>query len=393
MRVGDVMTRDVMVISPRASVREAARKMDQLNVGALPVCDGRRLVGMITDRDITVRCTAAGGPPENTRVHEIMSEDLRWCFEHDPVEHVERDMAELQIRRMPVVDRGKKLVGIVSLGDLAVENVPGTGEVLRRISEPSEPDRSGTLTSIRGAQNAEGRARPMRRHAESPPVVPNVPARARDDRDRLTEPGEHARWAGYARSRTTSSQDEGLGESDVDYGENYYRGGYGGDRSARAPRGPGDDARYGGERPRDYWPPTPDQSERDYERSTRRDRPVFDRGEESTIFGSGRSHRGRGPRGYRRSDDRILEDINERLLEDPEVDATNIEIDVQNGEVTLSGTVGSRYDRRRAEDIVESVSGIRHIQNNLRIFQELTTGNASGIAGSGSGGRNPPEIV
>lgn len=146
MLVSDVMTRDVTAVHTNTSVRDAARQMDQLNVGALPVCEGARLVGMITDRDITVRCTAAGVRPDATQVRDIMSTDVRWCRETDQVEQAERQMSNMQVRRLPVIDRGENLIGIVSLGDLATCNAPGTEETLRSISEPSEPDRSGTIS-------------------------------------------------------------------------------------------------------------------------------------------------------------------------------------------------------------------------------------------------------
>jgi len=159
MQVSDVMTGDVTAVSPESSVREAARKMDQLNVGALPVCDGKHLVGVLTDRDIVVRSTAVGALPDATRVDEVMSHDVRWCFEHDAVEQVQRQMAEMQIRRLPVVDGEKNLVGIVSLGDLAAEHASGVAETLRSISEPSEPDRTGTLATAGGAESAQGSRR------------------------------------------------------------------------------------------------------------------------------------------------------------------------------------------------------------------------------------------
>jgi CBS domain-containing protein len=143
MLVGEVMTRDVTAVSTHATVREAAQQMDQLNVGALPVCEGQRLVGMITDRDITVRCTAAGSSPDATQVNDVMSGDVRWCREDDQVAKATEEMSHMQVRRLPVVDRGQNLVGIVSLGDLATRHAPGTGETLRSISEPSMPDRSG----------------------------------------------------------------------------------------------------------------------------------------------------------------------------------------------------------------------------------------------------------
>jgi len=151
MQVSDVMTGDVTAVSPESSVREAARKMDQLNVGALPVCDGKHLVGVLTDRDIVVRSTAVGALPDATRVDEVMS--------HDAVEQVQRQMAEMQIRRLPVVDGEKNLVGIVSLGDLAAEHASGVAETLRSISEPSEPDRTGTLATAGGAESAQGSRR------------------------------------------------------------------------------------------------------------------------------------------------------------------------------------------------------------------------------------------
>ncbi|GEP60823.1 CBS domain-containing protein [Reyranella soli] len=142
MRAGDVMTRDVVTVRPDAMIREAAQMMDDLNVGALPVCDGRRLVGIITDRDIVVRSTADGMRPDATPVHVVMTGEVCWCVEDDPVEKIEGEMARRQIRRMPVVDQDKRLVGMIALGDLATDRAPGAGDALRRISEPSEPDRS-----------------------------------------------------------------------------------------------------------------------------------------------------------------------------------------------------------------------------------------------------------
>ena len=151
MQAGEVMTRDVVTVRPDAMVREAARMMDELNVGALPVCDGARLVGIVTDRDIVVRSTADGMRPDTTPVHMVMTGEVFWCVEDDPVEKIEEAMARRQIRRMPVVDQDKRLVGMIALGDLATDRSPGAGDALRRISEPSEPDRSR-----RGARKGEG---------------------------------------------------------------------------------------------------------------------------------------------------------------------------------------------------------------------------------------------
>lgn len=149
MKVSEVMTREVEVVSPDASLREAARKMDDLNVGVLPVCDGQRLVGILTDRDITVRATSIGESPDVTRVDEVMTDEVWWCHEDDDVEEVAHRMGDKQIRRMPVIDHEKMLVGMITLGDLATDHAPGTQEALRHISEPSEPDWSGTLSSRR----------------------------------------------------------------------------------------------------------------------------------------------------------------------------------------------------------------------------------------------------
>ena len=105
MRADEVMTRDVITVRPDAMVREAARMMDELNVGALPVCDGRRLVGIVTDRDIVVRSPADGMRPDATPVQAVMPGEVCWCFADDPVEKIEDAMAPPQIRRPPVVDR------------------------------------------------------------------------------------------------------------------------------------------------------------------------------------------------------------------------------------------------------------------------------------------------
>ena len=137
--INDVMTRDVQSISPEQSVRKAAQMMDEFNVGSIPVCDGNKLVGMITDRDITVRSTAAGQSPENTRVGDVMSTDVRTCFSTQSVDEVLGQMGNVQIRRVPVVDQqSHKMVGIVSLGDMATKNAASTDQALGEISKPSD---------------------------------------------------------------------------------------------------------------------------------------------------------------------------------------------------------------------------------------------------------------
>jgi CBS domain-containing protein len=166
--VSEVMTRDVMFVSPQESLQRAAEMMDDLNVGVLPVCDGERLVGMVTDRDITIRGTAAGKAPQDAHVDEVMSADVRWCFEDQPLDDVMVQMADVQIRRIPVVshDDQHKLIGIVALGDLATKTTDGgqkqeVEQVVEMVSSPSEPDRSqqpGAASAGGGGTNAAASA-------------------------------------------------------------------------------------------------------------------------------------------------------------------------------------------------------------------------------------------
>jgi CBS domain-containing protein len=139
--VSDVMTRNVEVIAPEDSLQRAAQLMDELNVGALPVCSGSQLLGVITDRDITVRAVAAGQAPSETCVSDVMSEPVRWVGEHDTTATAAHTMCDLQVRRLPVLNARHELVGIVSLGDLALRDSLRADEALREISTPSEPDR------------------------------------------------------------------------------------------------------------------------------------------------------------------------------------------------------------------------------------------------------------
>ena len=144
MQVKEVMTRGVECIRPGASLQEAARKMRDLDVGPLPVCgDNDRLAGMITDRDITVRAVAEGQDPKTARVQDIMTPDVMYCFEDQDVAEATRLMQESQIRRLLVLNRDKCLVGIVSLGDLAVKTGDKrlSGEALQQVSEPAQPTR------------------------------------------------------------------------------------------------------------------------------------------------------------------------------------------------------------------------------------------------------------
>lgn len=140
--IQEVMTRDVQTISTQETVQRAAQLMDELNVGAIPVVDDGKLVGMITDRDITVRSVAVGQDPASTRVNDVMSTDVRTCTVDQGVEDVLAQMADVQIRRVPVVDDNGQVIGIVSLGDVVTKAPVEVEQTLDEISTPSEPDRS-----------------------------------------------------------------------------------------------------------------------------------------------------------------------------------------------------------------------------------------------------------
>jgi CBS domain-containing protein len=140
--VSQVMSRNARFVAPSESLQRAAQLMGELNVGALPVCEGERLVGMVTDRDIAVRGIAAGKAPQSSHVDEVMTADVRWCFEDQALDEVMAQMGDSQVRRVPVVshDDQHRLVGIVSLADLATRtdgNQDQVGQVVQQVSSPS----------------------------------------------------------------------------------------------------------------------------------------------------------------------------------------------------------------------------------------------------------------
>ena len=144
--VADVMTRGVRSMSPSDTVSKAAQAMDELNVGVIPVCDGEKLVGMVTDRDIVVRGVAQDCDLKTTKLADVMSTNVRCATEDQDVDEILGEMADTQIRRMPVVDGKQRLVGIVSLGDIADKDTDDELDVaqsLAEISSPAQPDRSG----------------------------------------------------------------------------------------------------------------------------------------------------------------------------------------------------------------------------------------------------------
>jgi len=448
------MTRDVRAIQPDRSVRDAARIMDDMNIGVLLVCDGRRLVGMITDRDIAVRSTAAGVPPDRHRVHEIMSTSLQWCFEDDDAEEVLRHMSERQIRRMPVVDGERRLVGIVALGDFATDEAPGTEEALRRISAPSEPDRTGTPSAARADESrraprdllTDDERRELDRRREQgggdrfgggppdvgPPQGDLQSFRAGDgirggrepsaEEVRRAQRGSGEGWR-EDRERGFRFRDEDdrraafPGGFNQGYGEGANRssrmpGGFGGDgyrsyggpgargvqgRGAQGGGGPGyDDFSGHGSRRGGIPRRIGTEGEENYDRGIRSGHEDYapwggNRFSNETYgyWREGGPHRGRGPKNLSRSDERIREDVCEGLMEDPHVDASEIEVTVANGEVTLSGATADRLQKRRAEEVAEAVSGVHHVQNNLRI----ETGPRTGGGGTVSGGTPEPQVA
>ena len=135
MQVSQCMSRNVEVVDPDTSLREAARTMARIDAGVLPVGENDRLVGIITDRDIAVRAVAEGREPD-APVRDVMSQDIKYCYDDADAEEVLENMGALQLRRMPVVDRDQRLVGIVSIGDLAKEEEGETGEAMREITQP-----------------------------------------------------------------------------------------------------------------------------------------------------------------------------------------------------------------------------------------------------------------
>jgi CBS domain-containing protein len=136
MKIRDVMTRTAQLTSPDDTLRHAAQMMKECDCGVLPVADGDRLVGMITDRDIAVR-GIADGKGADTKVRDVMTDEVMYCFDDDGIQQVCQNMAEIQVRRLPVVSRDKRLVGIVSLSDLAKKEA-NAAKALRGIARPSE---------------------------------------------------------------------------------------------------------------------------------------------------------------------------------------------------------------------------------------------------------------
>ena len=138
LKIKEIMTREVVTIHPDATVDEAAQQMSRHDVGMLPVFEGGQMLGVFTDRDITIRVVSEGRDPRKTRVRDIMTPEIIYCYDHEDVNEAVKSFEKMQIRRVPVLNRKKQLVGVLSLGDLAVDSGDKmlVGHVLKKVSEP-----------------------------------------------------------------------------------------------------------------------------------------------------------------------------------------------------------------------------------------------------------------
>lgn len=163
MKIHDVMTRDVEIASPDDTIETAARIMKDIGVGALPVGENDRLIGVVTDRDITLRAVAEGKSPTETKVRAVMTAEVQYVFDDEEVEEVARKMAQWRVRRVPLLNRDKRLVGIVSLGDLAftAKDEAPLGEALSGIAQPT------AATSSRSSSHSRARSRRASRRRSS----------------------------------------------------------------------------------------------------------------------------------------------------------------------------------------------------------------------------------
>jgi len=140
--VREIMSRDVVHVAPLSTIREAAGLMARYDIGALPVCDGQRMVGMVTDRDLAVRAVSVGAAPDTT-VAEVATSAVEWCYESDDVDLVQQRMADAQVRRVPVVNDARELVGTLSLGDIATRaDGASRDEVANTLEGLSQPSQS-----------------------------------------------------------------------------------------------------------------------------------------------------------------------------------------------------------------------------------------------------------
>lgn len=135
MKVSDIMSREVQIASPHQSIAEIARIMADREIGFMPVGEGDRLIGTVTDRDLVTRALA-DGLAADTKVREVMTRDVKYCFEDEDLDEVTRNMGEVKVRRLPVVNRDKRLTGVVSIGDAALADSQAAGAGLSKVARP-----------------------------------------------------------------------------------------------------------------------------------------------------------------------------------------------------------------------------------------------------------------
>lgn len=229
MKVHEIMTAHARCAGPDNTLVEAAGLMRELDVGALPVCDDDRLVGIVTDRDIVLRSTADGRDPNTTAVRDVMSPGIISVSAEQEVEEVVRMMEEKQIRRLPVVNREGRLVGIVSLGDVATSSNPAfSGMALRDVSQPANPSARqrrlsqqsapAEMPSVPGARRGPGGSgggNARSRQVGSRSSAKKTSARARSGRGaaKTSRSSRGARKAGTGRSRRTGAKSASSGRS------------------------------------------------------------------------------------------------------------------------------------------------------------------------------------
>jgi CBS domain-containing protein len=145
MKLSEIMTRDVVIMQPDDSLQSAAKKMRDLNIGFLPVCDGENLIGVLSDRDITIRALADGMDVNIMLGRDLMTSPAIYCFDDQDVSEAAKIMEENQIRRLVILEReNKRLVGVISLGDLARnQTAKRSGQVLKKVSEPNGTEKAG----------------------------------------------------------------------------------------------------------------------------------------------------------------------------------------------------------------------------------------------------------
>jgi CBS domain-containing protein len=135
MKVREIMTTNVECVPPDAGILDLANKMKTLDVGFLPICENDRIAGTVTDRDIVVRCLAGGKDVDTCKANDIMTEDVFWCYEDQDVKEAAAQMSEKNVRRLLILNRDKRLVGVVSIGDIAKVEEKETGKTLKDIAE------------------------------------------------------------------------------------------------------------------------------------------------------------------------------------------------------------------------------------------------------------------